>query len=312
MTYRSAWSTNWTFRAHPQPDPCGPGGIPGHRGGAAQRPHCAGKRCGECVFHLAYRPGPPGTDRGHFGQLSAEPGTDRIQRGSGSRLGAGYTPSANPGRSGAHAEGALHPADRRRRERNAPVARHRYPGEPAHRQQAQHVSTGRLPVGLPADLLLRRPDIRAAEHRLLAANANIGAARAAFFPRISLTGAAGTASSELDGLFEGGSGIWSLAPRIEIPIFTAGRLKANLDYAELRKDIDVAAYEKTIQTAFREVADGLAARGTYDRQVLAQRDLVDNNRAYYRLARQRYDQGWRPTSPCSTPSANCSPRSNAC
>ena len=169
-----------------------------------------------------------------------------------------------------------------------------------------------FPVGLPADLLLRRPDIRAAEHRLLAANANIGAARAAFFPRISLTGAAGTASSELDGLFEGGSGIWSLAPRIEIPIFTAGRLKANLDYAELRKDIDVAAYEKTIQTAFREVADGLAARGTYDRQVLAQRDLVDNNRAYYRLARQRYDQGWRPTSPCSTPSANCSPRSNAC
>lgn len=148
-----------------------------------------------------------------------------------------------------------------------------------------------FPAGLPADLLLRRPDIRAAEHRLLAANANIGAARAAFFPSISLTGSAGTASSELDGLFDGGSGAWSLVPRINLPIFTAGRLKANLDYAEIQKDIHVAAYEKAIQTAFREVADGLAARGTYDEQVQAQSDLVDNNRAYYQLARQRYDEG---------------------
>ncbi|MTZ15248.1 efflux transporter outer membrane subunit [Pseudomonas sp. JL972] len=148
-----------------------------------------------------------------------------------------------------------------------------------------------FPAGLPADLLLRRPDIRAAEHRLLAANANIGAARAAFFPSISLTGSAGTASSELDGLFDGGSGAWSLVPQINLPIFTAGRLKANLDYAEIQKDIHVAAYEKAIQTAFREVADGLAARGTYDEQVQAQSDLVDNNRAYYQLARQRYDEG---------------------
>ena len=148
-----------------------------------------------------------------------------------------------------------------------------------------------LPTGLPADLLLRRPDIRAAEHRLLAANANIGAARAAFFPSISLTAAAGTASSELNGLFDGGSGLWSFVPRINIPIFTAGRLRANLDYAEVLKDINVAQYEKSIQVAIREVADGLAARGTYDEQLQAQRDLVDNNRAYYQLARQRYDEG---------------------
>jgi len=148
-----------------------------------------------------------------------------------------------------------------------------------------------LPTGLPADLLLRRPDIRAAEHRLLAANADIGAARAAFFPSISLTAAAGTASSELDGLFDGGSGLWSFVPRINIPIFTAGRLRANLDYAEVLKDINVAEYEKSIQVAFREVADGLAARGTYGEQLQAQRDLVDNNRAYYQLARQRYDEG---------------------
>ena len=148
-----------------------------------------------------------------------------------------------------------------------------------------------FPAGLPADLLLRRPDIRAAEHRLLAANANIGAARAAFFPSISLTGDAGTASSELDGLFEGGSGLWSFAPRINIPLFSAGRLKANLDYAEVLKDINVARYEKSIQVAFREVADGLAARGTFGEQVQAQSDLVDNNQAYYQLARQRYDEG---------------------
>lgn len=148
-----------------------------------------------------------------------------------------------------------------------------------------------VPAGLPADLLLQRPDIRAAEHRLLAANASIGAARAAFFPRISLTAFAGTASSELDGLFEGGSGAWSFMPQISLPIFTAGRLKANLDYAKVQKDINVAAYEKSIQTAFREVADGLAARGTYGEQLEAQSDLVDNYQAYYQLARQRYDEG---------------------
>ncbi|ELQ3328414.1 TPA: efflux transporter outer membrane subunit [Pseudomonas aeruginosa] len=148
-----------------------------------------------------------------------------------------------------------------------------------------------LTAGMPADLLLRRPDIRAAEHRLLAANADIGAARAAFFPSITLTAAAGTASRDLDGLFEGGSGVWSFVPQINLPIFTAGRLSANLDYRKVVKDINVAQYEKSIQDAFREVADGLAAHGTFGEQLQAQRDLVDNNREYYKLANQRYDEG---------------------
>lgn len=148
-----------------------------------------------------------------------------------------------------------------------------------------------LPVGMPADLLLRRPDIIAAEFRLHAANANIGAARAAFFPSIRLTAAAGTLSGELDGLFEGGSGTWSFMPQINIPIFTAGRLKANLDYAEVQKDINIAEYEQTIQTAFREVADGLAARGTFEEQLQAQADLTTTTQEYLELAQQRYDEG---------------------
>lgn len=148
-----------------------------------------------------------------------------------------------------------------------------------------------LPVGMPADLLLRRPDIRAAEHNLLAANANIGAARAAFFPSVRLTANAGTLSSDMNGLFEGGSGSWSFVPQINIPIFTAGRLEANLDYAEVQKDINVVQYEKAIQTAFREVADGLAARGTFGEQLQAQRDLTLTTQEYFDLARQRYQEG---------------------
>ncbi|WKN21973.1 efflux transporter outer membrane subunit [Azotobacter vinelandii] len=148
-----------------------------------------------------------------------------------------------------------------------------------------------FPAGLPSDLLLRRPDIRAAEHRLLAANASIGAARAAFFPSVTLTARAGTASRELSGLFDAGSGSWSALPTINIPIFTFGDLRGSLEYAKLQKEINVAAYEYSIQTAFREVADGLAARGTYDTQLKAQGDLVDNNQAYYELARQRYEEG---------------------
>ena len=140
-------------------------------------------------------------------------------------------------------------------------------------------------------MLQQRPDIRAAEHRLLAANADIGAARAAFFPSIRLTAGAGTASAELSGLFDGGSGTWSFMPQINIPIFTAGRLKANLQYSEIQRDINVAAYEQSIQVAFREVADGLAARGTYDNQLQAQSDLVTATNEYYELAQQRYDEG---------------------
>jgi multidrug efflux system outer membrane protein len=148
-----------------------------------------------------------------------------------------------------------------------------------------------FPTGLSSEVLLRRPDIVAAEHQLLAANANIGAARAAFFPSIRLTGAAGTASSELSGLFSAGSGFWQFAPQINLPIFNAGRLRANLDHATIRRDIHVAQYEGSIQTAFQEVADGLAARGTYGRQLQSQQRRVDDNREYYQLAKQRYDEG---------------------
>lgn len=117
-----------------------------------------------------------------------------------------------------------------------------------------------VPAGLPSDLMQNRPDIIAAEHQLMAANANIGAARAAFFPSISLTSNVGTMSTNFSNLFSNGQGTWLFQPTINLPIFTAGRLKGNLDYAEVRKDINVANYEKTIQTAFREVADGLADR----------------------------------------------------
>ena len=148
-----------------------------------------------------------------------------------------------------------------------------------------------VPAGLPSDLLQRRPDILEAEHLLKAANANIGAARAAFFPRISLTANAGSLSPDLSGLFGGGSGTWLFQPQISLPIFTAGSLRASLDYAKIQKDIGVARYEQSIQTAFQEVADGLAARQTYQRQLQAQRDLVEANQDYYRLAERRYRIG---------------------
>lgn len=148
-----------------------------------------------------------------------------------------------------------------------------------------------VPAGLPSDLLQRRPDLRQAEHQLQAANANIGAARAAFFPSVSLTANAGSLSPDLAGLFDAGSGSWLFQPRISLPIFNAGKLRASLDYAELQKDIQVASYEKAIQTAFQEVADGLAARATYQQQLEAQRALVKTNEEYYRLAERRYRTG---------------------
>ena len=148
-----------------------------------------------------------------------------------------------------------------------------------------------LDAGLPADLLQNRPDILQAEFALKGANANIGAARAAFFPSISLTANAGTLSPDLSGLFDGGSGSWLFQPRINLPIFTAGRLKANLEYSEIQKDINVAQYEKTIQTAFREVADGLVSRSSLTQQLSAQNDLVKSNQEYFRLADLRYREG---------------------
>ncbi|KSQ84350.1 multidrug efflux RND transporter outer membrane channel subunit OprM [Pseudomonas aeruginosa] len=148
-----------------------------------------------------------------------------------------------------------------------------------------------VPAGLPSDLLQRRPDILEAEHQLMAANASIGAARAAFFPSISLTANAGTMSRQLSGLFDAGSGSWLFQPSINLPIFTAGSLRASLDYAKIQKDINVAQYEKAIQTAFQEVADGLAARGTFTEQLQAQRDLVKASDEYYQLADKRYRTG---------------------
>jgi multidrug efflux system outer membrane protein len=136
-----------------------------------------------------------------------------------------------------------------------------------------------IPAGLPSDLLTRRPDIMEAEENLLAANANIGAARAAFFPKISLTGNFGTLSPTLGGLFKPGSAAWGFSPTITLPIFTGGENKANLDLAHVQKNIQIATYEKAIQTAFREVADGLAARGTYDEQIAAlERDTFAEQR----------------------------------
>jgi multidrug efflux system outer membrane protein len=153
------------------------------------------------------------------------------------------------------------------------------------------VFAGELPAGLPADLLERRPDIRAAEHQLRAANADIGAARAAFFPSITLTGAAGHAHSDLGDLFDDGQRAWSFMPQIRVPIFAGGANRANLDVAEVRKRIEVAQYEHAIQTAFREVSDGLVAQSTFDDQLRAQAALADSAERAYRLADLRYRGG---------------------
>ena len=148
-----------------------------------------------------------------------------------------------------------------------------------------------IPPGLPSDLLTNRPDIRAAEQRLRSANASIGAARAAFFPRISLTAALGTASPALSGLFDAGSGTWSFGPQLLLPIFDAGRNRANLTLAEVRTNLAVADYEKTIQVAFREVADALVARGTLEEQIVAQQAFLDAQADRLRLADLRYQNG---------------------
>jgi len=148
-----------------------------------------------------------------------------------------------------------------------------------------------IPPGLPSDLLTRRPDIQQAEATLRGANANIGAARAAFFPTISLTGNLGTASSTLGGLFGGGSLAWSFVPQLTQPIFNAGANRATLDASKLQKDINIATYEKTIQTAFREVADGLAARGTFDDQVSSLERFTETSRRQLELSLMRYKSG---------------------
>ncbi|MGI6657368.1 MAG: efflux transporter outer membrane subunit [Desulfobulbus sp.] len=147
------------------------------------------------------------------------------------------------------------------------------------------------PADLSSAILLQRPDIMAAEHALKGANARIGAARAAFFPSIRLTAAAGKMSSDLSSLFDSGTGTWLFSPSINLPIFTGGRLSAELDVAEVSRDLHVALYEKAIQSAFREAADALTANETYDRQLVAQQANLEANQRYYALARERYNEG---------------------
>ncbi len=161
---------------------------------------------------------------------------------------------------------------------------------PAVRLGAQPILAD-IPEGLPSDLLTRRPDILQAEAFLKSENANIGAARAAFFPTISITGLLGLASGSLGGLFAGGATTWSVAPAITVPIFNAGALAANLDVAKIRKDIGIAQYEKAIQTAFREVADGLAARGTFDDQLAATERYTSAQQRSLELSEFRYRNG---------------------
>lgn len=148
-----------------------------------------------------------------------------------------------------------------------------------------------VPTGLSSEVLLRRPDLRADEHALKAANADIGAARAAFFPSITLTANAGSGSAELSRLFSGGNGLWTFAPQINLPIFTAGRLQSSQEMAEAARDIQVATYERDVQTAFREAADALAQRGTADDAVRAQQAQTNHYEKSYQLAELRYKNG---------------------
>jgi len=157
-------------------------------------------------------------------------------------------------------------------------------------QLAAVVPPKEITPGLPSEQLLQRPDVAAAEHRLRESNANIGAARAAFFPRISLTSYIGTASSDLSNLFKAGQDTWSFAPQIVLPIFDP-RIWSAYDLSKVQKEQAVTQYEKTVQTAFREVADALAVQGTVDKQIEAQRSLVEAVSETYRLSNARYVRG---------------------
>jgi len=148
-----------------------------------------------------------------------------------------------------------------------------------------------IPVGLPSDLMLRRPDILESEHRLKAANANIGVARAAFYPSISLTATGGLRSVSLNDLFDSTAKAWSFAPQISLPIFDGGANQANLDIAQADRDIAVANYEKTIQTAFREVSDALALRASITNRLDAQRALIVASEQAFSLTKARYEHG---------------------
>jgi multidrug efflux system outer membrane protein len=148
-----------------------------------------------------------------------------------------------------------------------------------------------LPAGLPSELLAVRPDIRAAEQQLIAANANIGAARANYFPRISLTATAGSASPELSGLFKSGTYGWTFAPQAIMPLFDFGRTRAGVESARAGRDIAVAQYERSIQTAFREVADALAGQATFNEQLRAQQAVARAEQDRFNLSDLRYRNG---------------------
>jgi multidrug efflux system outer membrane protein len=156
---------------------------------------------------------------------------------------------------------------------------------------ADTMGVGPLPAGLPSTVLLRRPDVLQAEYVLRSANADIGAARAAFFPTISLTGTVGSVSPALSGLFKSGTGSWSFAPQATLPLFHGGQLLGNLAVARTERDIALAQYEKAIQSGFREVADALALTPTLERERVAQQALVDASRRAYDLSQQRYKAG---------------------
>ena len=167
-----------------------------------------------------------------------------------------------------------------------------HPGPlPAQTPFEQAAILAAIAPGLPSQVLLGRPDVIAAEHQLRAANADIGAARAAFLPKISLTGSFGSASAQLDGLFDSGSRAWTFAPVLSLPIFSGGRLRANLDLSQVRRDIAVAEYEKTVQTAFREVADALAGQRWLSERLVVQHAALQAQTERARLAELRYANG---------------------
>ena len=160
-----------------------------------------------------------------------------------------------------------------------------------HELDEEKLLTDHLPEGVPSDVLTRRPDILAAEHNLIAGNANIGAARAAFFPSILLTGNYGTASTQLSGLFQTGSTSWTFSPQISLPIFAAGANVASLDLAKVQKNVLIVQYEQSIQNGFREVADALAGRATLDSQLEADQALVEAAGESFRLSNMRFTNG---------------------
>jgi outer membrane protein, multidrug efflux system len=156
---------------------------------------------------------------------------------------------------------------------------------------ASTLGVNALPAGLPSTVLLRRPDVLQAEHLLRSASADIGAARAAFFPTISLTGNVGSASPALSGLFKSGTGAWTFMPQATLPLFHGGELIGNLSVARTNRDIALAQYEKAIQSSFRDVADALALTPTLERQRQAQESLVEASKRSYDLSQQRYKSG---------------------